>query len=71
MLCLGRIYSNVLIEKHLTWYEVGRNFVCEEIHHQDAAGDEQDAALSVDLIALTALYVAGYGARKVAHSFCF
>lgn len=34
--------------------------VSEEVDHQDSAGDEQHSSFSVNIIALSALHVAGH-----------
>lgn len=45
-----------------------RDAVGEEVDHQDPAGDEQDSPLGVNVVALSALDVAGDCPGQVGHT---
>lgn len=48
---------------------MSRDAVSEEVHHQDSAGDKQHSPLSVNIIALIALDIAGDRPGQVGHAF--
>lgn len=48
---------------------MSRDAVSEEVHHQDSAGDKQHSSLSVNIIALIALDIAGDRPGQVGHTF--
>lgn len=47
---------------------MSRDAVSEEVDHQDSAGDKQHSPLSVNIIALGALDIAGHCPGKVGHT---
>ena len=47
---------------------MSRDAVSEEVHHQDSAGDKQHPSLSVNVITLSALDIAGDRPRQVGDS---
>lgn len=48
---------------------MSRDAVCEEVNHQDPAGDKQHSSLSVHIVALSALDIAGHRPGQVGHTF--
>ena len=42
--------------------------VCEEVNHQDSAGDKQHSSLSVHIVAFIVLDVAGHRPGQVGHT---
>lgn len=55
-------------KSNVTWYEMSWDAVSEEVHHQNSAGNEQHSTFRVNIVALSALNVAGNCPGQVGHA---